>query len=232
MKISKSQSDHRSSVNKTSARAAGRPRGFDEQEVLRALLDVFWTRGYGASIDELAQAAGVKRPTLYAVYGDKRGMYLAALERFCEDMRQLAGQGLHRKTLRESLEAFYHGAIAHYTADLESGLGAARGCLITCTAGVEAPTDPEIRKALARVYAEVDGALTTRIAAAKAAGELPASADAEALGRLGGAVLHSLAMRARAGEPKQALLALASIGVDHIAGAKKTPDRAPAPGSD
>lgn len=60
-----------------------RPRAFDIDAALEAALRVFWERGYcGASIDELVRATGVARGSLYAAFGDKDGLFLAALERY------------------------------------------------------------------------------------------------------------------------------------------------------
>ena len=61
----------------------GRPRLFDESQVLEAVMDTFWTRGYSStSLDDLAEAAGINRPSLYATFGDKQTMYLRAVAYF------------------------------------------------------------------------------------------------------------------------------------------------------
>ena len=60
-----------------------RPREFDEEEALGAVLDAFRRKGFeGASMSELEAATGLKKQSLYRLYGDKRGMYLAALKRY------------------------------------------------------------------------------------------------------------------------------------------------------
>lgn len=58
----------------------GRPRGFDEVEVIGSAADLFARRSYdGVSIDELVARLGVHRNSLYKTFGSKRGLYLAAL---------------------------------------------------------------------------------------------------------------------------------------------------------
>jgi len=58
-----------------------RPRAFDADKTLDAALRLFWERGYcGASVDDLVQATGVARGSLYAAFGDKERLFLAALE--------------------------------------------------------------------------------------------------------------------------------------------------------
>ncbi len=63
-------------------RPRGRPRGFDPEEALKAASERFRTLGYAAtSLDDLAAATGLARPSLYAAFGDKKALYLAALAR-------------------------------------------------------------------------------------------------------------------------------------------------------
>lgn len=60
-----------------------RPREFDEGEVLDVIADLFWRRGFDAvSVRDIAEATDVKMASLYAAYGDKNGLYNAALEHY------------------------------------------------------------------------------------------------------------------------------------------------------
>lgn len=67
----------------------GRPREFEEDEVLRKSLEVFWARGFeGTSIDDLVKATGLGRASLYSAFEDKAGLYAATLRFY---LRQGAG---------------------------------------------------------------------------------------------------------------------------------------------
>ena len=60
-----------------------RPRTFDEAEALERAIDLFREKGYeGTSIPELVSELGVCRQSLYNAFGDKRGLFLAALKRY------------------------------------------------------------------------------------------------------------------------------------------------------
>ena len=56
---------------------------FDRYEVLDRAMAAFWTRGYEAtSIDDLVEATGINRGSLYGTFGDKRRLFLMALDRY------------------------------------------------------------------------------------------------------------------------------------------------------
>lgn len=191
----------------TEPKPRGRPRSFDEDTVLEALLLVFWTKGYAAtSLDDLAAASGLNRPSLYAAFGHKQQMYERALSRFDARMRAgmtraLAGE----RSLTDDLADFFASALAVHL----SGPGPAKGCLFVCTASSEAVSSPEIRAILARVVDDLDRGLAARFALARRRGELPKSARPRVLAPLAVSVLHGLAVRARAGADPDALRAFA-----------------------
>ncbi len=192
----------------------GRPRSYDRDVALGAIRDVFWNEGFSASsLDDIAAAAGMNRPSLYAAFGDKREMYLAALQMFAAESGRELHTALEAPTLREALEAFYARAIHDYL----SGEDGPRGCLVICTAVTEAVREPAIRSALVAILADVDSVVAARIARAQAAGEPCGRGDAKSLARVATSVLHSLAVRARAGEDRSELEAIARATAELIA---------------
>jgi len=87
------------------------------------------------------------------------------------------------------------------------------------TAAVEAIQHERVRDVLGRSLADFDRAIEERLVLAVERGELPDKTDPKALARLASAIMHSLAVRARAGETREALEALARSGVELICGA-------------
>ncbi|HWU86463.1 MAG TPA: TetR/AcrR family transcriptional regulator [Kofleriaceae bacterium] len=174
----------------------GRPRAFDAEQALDRALQVFWSSGFTASsLDDLCAAMGIARPSLYAAFGDKEDLYLAAIARFRGWMEagfRAAIEGA--ETRREGILAFQRHSIARY----QSG-NTARGCFAICTATTEAISYPRIRTVLAGLITELDVSFAAVLASARKRGELPASADVHALGRMLSATQHTLAVRARAG---------------------------------
>src|SRR5580698_2027100 len=60
-----------------------RPREFDREEVLAEAIKVFADHGFGGtSTDALLKAMGISRQSMYDTFGDKRRLYLEALQRY------------------------------------------------------------------------------------------------------------------------------------------------------
>ncbi|MGK9230710.1 TetR/AcrR family transcriptional regulator [Inquilinus limosus] len=200
-------------------RKRGRPRAYDPDVALERARDVFWEAGFtGSSLDALSAATAMNRPSLYGAFGDKEALYLRTLERYRDEglaaMRQALDPG---RSLREGLDAVYAAALATY---LDERAGA-RGCLLIGTAAVEAVLHPAVRAVLHGSLTVFDQALEERFRLARDRGEIDAAADAAALARLASAVMHSLAVRARAGESRAVLEAIADSGAAMICGAAR-----------
>jgi len=195
-----------------SPRPRGRPRSFDHEAVLLKARDVFWQRGYAAtSLDDLAAATGLNRPSLYGAFGDKRALYLATLERTRADMIKaletaLAAHG----PLRAVLTRIYAAAVQIYL----RGDPVGRGCFLVGTAVTEAAVEDEVRALLTMSFAQLDGAFEARFRTSAA--ELRAGADPAALATLATGMLHTLAVRARGGASEPELQAVAAAAVDML----------------
>lgn len=177
-------------------RSRGRPRSFDPGQVMRRVAETFRDSGYSAtSLDELAAVTGLKRPSLNAAFGSKKAMYLRALTTLRDDIAtsadRRAAAGL---SLREMIRLLLADSITAYLA----GPASPRGCLAVCTASAEAVVDADIRHALDDVLGITD---------AKLAGWFERTGTTEPLrrARLVSGILHSLSVRARAGQPREVL---------------------------
>jgi AcrR family transcriptional regulator len=195
----------------------GRPRAYDPAEALTRATDAFWRQGYAAtSLDALSSATKMNRPSLYGAFGDKHALYAAALERYIADGRSQMETALDEALpLRDALMRVYDVALAMYFPIK----GAARGCFLIGTAVTEAMTDADVRERLGRGLREFDRLFEQRLRYAQTHGELAASADPIALAGIASAVLHSLAMRSRAGDSRATLRAMAAAAVALICGA-------------
>jgi len=195
----------------------GRPRAYDPQTALQQALDVFWSTGYsGASLDSIATAAGMNRPSLYAAFGDKHSLYIKALEQYWDVAAAAMHEALNdsQLTLRDALMHFYEGQLSIYF----SGEGQPRGCFAIGTATTEAVEDVGIREVLSDRLSRLDADLEIRLRTAVESGELKEDADPAALAVLASSLLHSIAIRARAGKSRDELTELAHSAVSVICG--------------
>lgn len=142
---------------------------FDVDEVLDKAMQAFWARGYEAtSMQDLVDRTGVNRGSLYATYGDKRALFLAAMHMYDEKMRrkllaELEATYWPREAIRQLLLAL----TAHV-----SKTGANRGCFLTNTALELAAHDPEVRRIVAQAQKEIEAFFGRMIKKGKARGEI------------------------------------------------------------
>src|SRR6201987_4904561 len=150
------------------ARPRGRPRSFDENDALTKATQVFWSKGYdGVTIDDLVEGMGVGRPSLYAVFGDKRAIFLRALKAYAEAKGARAAKALMSpQNIRDSIAGFLRFAVESATEK-----GSARGCLLICVAPLV--DDAEVRQFLQRAAAGGAALVEGRFRDAISAGEVP-----------------------------------------------------------
>ncbi len=195
----------------------GRPRAFDPEAALDSILEVFWRAGYSASsLDDICEAAGMNRPSVYAAFGDKRALYLRAIERYREISRiQMREAFAHDAPVREILREIYRRALDMYYSGHDTPLG----CFMVGAVINDAVDDVEIRNALAAGLKQFDAAFTRRIKKAQDDGEISMARDAVLLGKMAASTLYYLAARSRAGEDRAVLEAFADGAVDLICSA-------------
>lgn len=125
----------------------GRPRGFDEGDVVRAAAAIFARRPYDAvSVDELVTGLGVHRNSLYKTFGSKRGLYVAALDWYLEHevrplLRHIADAAEAAPALARAIDS-----------------GASLDLLLMATLE-QAPVDPDVAATVGRVWDEFDQAI-------------------------------------------------------------------------
>jgi AcrR family transcriptional regulator len=199
----------------------GRPRAYDPEKAVTSATTAFWDAGFAAtSLDALSAATGMNRPSLYGAFGDKRELYLKTVERYRDASAALMSELLTSDVpVRDALARVFATALGIYLAG-ESG---PRGCFLIGTTVTESVGDPEIRAVLRGALRRFDAAFETRLRQAVERGELPEGADPAALASVASALLHSIAVRARAGESREALEHIAAAGLDLICGKPPTP---------
>ena len=191
------------------ARPRGRPRSFDETGALEKATQVFWSKGYdGVTIDDLVAGMGVGRPSLYAVFGDKRAIFLRVLRTYAERNGALAAQALlSPQALRDSIAGFLRHSVKNATEE-----GSARGCLLGCVAPLV--NDAEVRQFLQDATAAAVALVKRRFRDGISAGEIPSDFPVAARAVQVMDFARGLTMRARMGTPRKTLLKDAEEAAD------------------
>ena len=195
----------------------GRPRAYQPDIALGKALDLFRKDGFAAtSLDDLSAATGMNRPSLYGAFGDKRELYIKSYARYRDEARSVM-QEIFRDEMpiRKRLERIYAAALDIYL----SGEAGPRGCFTVMTAGSEAVADPEIRAMVLEGLSAFDKAFAACFRLAKEKGELPVSTDPAVLAQLASAIIHTIAIRARARVPRKELEAIVKGALDVMVGA-------------
>lgn len=157
-----------------------RTREFDTDAAVDAAMRLFWCRGYEAtSVQDLVTATGVQRGSLYAAFGSKEGLYLAALDRYRQQLSAPLIDGLRagrplRPLLRDTLLDLVDAAV-----EADGG----RGCLIVSAALERLPVDPDVAARVRATIGAIEDALHDALAAARRDGALDARHDPRALAR-------------------------------------------------
>lgn len=183
------------------ARPRGRPRSFDESDALKKATQVFWSKGYdGVTIDDLVARMGVGRPSLYAIFGDKRTLFLRVLRAYAETKGARAAKALFSPTtLRDSLAGFLRHAVESATEE-----GSAPGCLLVCVAPLV--HDAEVRQFLKDATAAGAALVERRFCDGIDAGEVPPDFPVSARASQVIDLSRGLTIRAQMGTPRKTLL--------------------------
>jgi len=194
----------------------GRPRAFEPEVALGKAMNTFRDGGFAAtSLDDLSEAMGINRPSLYGTFGDKRDLFLKAYERYRAEMAATFAPAFDPAlTLRQMLEKIYAIALDVYLA----GENGPRGCFTMMTATSEAMADPEIRPLVQKALGSTQRTLARRFQTAVETGELPPTANVQILSQIASSTVEALAIRSRARVPRAELEAIARGTVDLICG--------------
>jgi AcrR family transcriptional regulator len=182
-------------------RPRGRPRSFNRDQALDAAVLVFWDKGYdGSSIQDLTHAMGINRPSLYASFGNKRDLFMQAIDRYAATHGNRAFSAFRLEPdNRKAIEQFFDASIECALAE-----GTPRGCLINTVATEAAENDAELRDKLADMFTQTDTAIARRLATNHDAAASPIH-DPQGLARMAHSVTHSIMTRARAGADRNEL---------------------------
>jgi TetR/AcrR family transcriptional repressor of nem operon len=172
-----------------------RPRTFDEDRAIDAAMRVFWTAGYEAtSTQDLCEATGLGRSSIYNTFSSKRELFDRALRRYVDEFTAAQLEVIEDAAvpIRERVRRILWTAVEPEPDD-------PTGCFVINTIVELGPRDAEIIDLLDRDHETKLTALTDAIRSAQAGGELDPEQDASGLAAYVFTVLGGLRVAARRG---------------------------------
>ena len=189
-----------------------RPREFNRELALERATGVFWAKGYAStSTEDLLGAMGIGRQSLYNAFGDKRALYLEALERY-----QRATTSGHLQRLRAPVSPLA-GVKALLLGLIVKNAGRrAMGCMGVGAVSEFGAGDPALAELRARVGSILSSCLVERLREGQAQGEIDSAMNVEDAARFVQMTMTGLQLAARSGASAEGLRSLAHFAVDRL----------------
>ena len=130
-----------------------RPVEFDRNEVLHNAIALFWDKGYSeTSMHDLVNATGLQPGSIYAAFGNKRGLFMQTLDAYFEEMMEFITTTLHSKEpAMKRIELLFDSLISESTRDSDR-----KGCLLVNTLLEISVHDKEINTKIKRMFKKVE----------------------------------------------------------------------------
>ena len=200
-----------------------RPRTFDERRVLELARDRFWETGYaGTRMDEIAEASGLGKGSLYGAFGSKSELFHRVFDERCTAIVERAKQSLTGpdEDAFTRLSAYVQLVATDTAADTEH-----RGCLLAKGTAELAQHDPTVAARSAEAMRALLALLQSEIAAAQRNRDIDDTADPERLAALLLTVLRGMEAVGKAGMDAQTLHGLADTALAVLPRAAASQDR-------
>lgn len=180
----------------------GRPRTFDPDLVLENAMQLFWGKGYEAtSLQDLLEATGLSKSSLYESFGNKQSLFEAAFTRYFET---------RAKQMRERLEqadsplGFVRECLLSVFEDVERDTP--RGCMLVNVANEFSTRDPAVQRLIELATRRFHELFERAFALAQARGEMSDTRSPSELARYLHCVMTGLRTQTKSGLGRKELL--------------------------
>jgi AcrR family transcriptional regulator len=183
--------------------------GFDRDAALHQAMLLFWRHGYEAtSVSDLTKAMGITPPSLYTAFGDKKQLFLEALQLYTSG--SVTSQSIidEAQTAREAAVGLLRASAIGFTGETTPA-----GCLlassaISCSSGAE-----DVRKAVSAIRLKIEKRLRNKINQDRGISKPRQNTDSDVLAGYIMAVIQGMSTLARDGATRQKLLSVASLAI-------------------
>lgn len=176
-----------------------RPLEFDKLNALDAATGVIWAQGYrGTSLNDLVDAMGLNKSSIYNSFGNKQDVLLEALDHYAAAQLRMLKSLFAQSGFRDGLDTLF-------CSILEDNNGG-RGCLLVNCAAELARQDARIAQRVQRSFDAIAEVFAASAMSAQASGELAAQIDPVSLSKSLLAFVSGLRILAKCGMDREALL--------------------------
>jgi len=157
-----------------------RTKDFDETEVLAKAIKLFWQKGYnGTSMQDLVDGLGISRSSLYDTFGDKRQLYLKALQSYQQQETAKIAQLLNGSVpAKAAIRQLMDLTILEMIRDKQH-----KGCFLINSAVETASHDKDTNAIICQNEQQLENVFYAVIKSGQSNGEISGKKDPRALAR-------------------------------------------------
>lgn len=191
-----------------------RTKDFDEREVLKKAIFLFWDKGYnGTSMQELVEGLGISRSSLYDTFGDKHQLYLKALEAYQQGYgSQLCTLISEAPSAKTAIRGLFDLVINSLLDDQQR-----KGCFMV-NAGIElAAHDTEVSQLICQNEQQLEATFLKVIRQGQESGELDPAKDTQALARFLGNTVKGMQVSVKSTTDRRFFEDIVSVALSVLA---------------
>ena len=178
-----------------------RPKQFDRDQALSKAIRLFARQGFAAtSTEDLMRTMGIGRQSMYDTFGDKRALFLSALDRYVTESVNSISAELGRPC--PALSAVQNALV---TFAERKDLSSAEGCMGLNAIAEFGQRNREVTRITLNAARRLRLALTLAFKRAIAQGELAPNADVDSMADFFEMTLSGIRMAAKGGKSRRAL---------------------------
>jgi AcrR family transcriptional regulator len=184
-----------------------RPKEFNQEKALRKAVGLFSQQGFAAtSTDELMRVMDVGRQSMYDTFGDKRALFLKALEMYVTESVHSINVELERPG--SALSAVQNALV---TFAERNDLSSAEGCMGVNAISEFGQRDADVTRITRKAASVLRQAVMHVLERAKKQRELSPDADLDSMADFFESTLAGIRMAAKAGKSRRALRNIAAF---------------------
>ncbi len=178
---------------------------FDKEDTIKKVTELFWRKGYnGTSMQDLVDATGLNRSSIYNTYGDKFNLFNEALNYYHKSQHDMLDELQQKaKSPKEMIHLLFNGIWS----DLNSENN--KGCFLSnCTTEL-ANSDERVHDFLAANHLKMVQMFTDLIKQSQLEGEISQDKNPEVLANYLFSSLHGLRVTSMVATDRKTIKAIA-----------------------